>query len=119
MSYLVDLSAKYINTSSSSLYMSCTFLNPFSAHNLNPLSFSPGSKLALPQIGLKREWDKFIFKYLQVSNQTSIIFNIIGLSVFFFRYLRPAEYKYRCNGKLGLTEQDSKSIQAGGFPEEK
>lgn len=29
------------------------------------------------------------------------------------------EYKYKCNGKLDVTEQDSKSIQAGLLFEEK
>ena len=60
-----------------------------------------------------------MFRYLQVSNQMSIIFNTIGLFVFFLRLFRSTEYKNNLRGKLGLTEHDSKSIQAGVFSEEK
>ena len=117
MLYLVDIFEKDINTSSF-LYISCTFLNPFSACVGNPASLLPDLKLALPQIGQKRVQDRLMFRYLQVSDQMSIIFNT-RLSVFFLRLFWSVEYKNKWSGKLGLTEQDFKSVQAGVFSEEK
>lgn len=118
MSYLVYISEKDINKSSFR-YMSCTYFSPFSAHVWNPGSLHPGWKLSLPQMGLKRDQDWSMFKYLQISNQVSLIFNTLGLCVFFLRLFRSVVYKNMWNGNLGLTEQDSMSIRAGVFTEVK